>query len=257
MVKAKKVKNRQGGEPYPPLACSQSELPDWHEALRRAFVDRRVFFAAIIAANATDILVEELGRIFSSKPGLLPPTSPARYLEWALASLGLHCSCPLLQTALAIRKQAASRKRQEHRGVAANLILKEPQRRVILHGALHHWLPALPCGKEYPPRGHWVTTTPELPSIWAPWFANCEQADKRLPRRPVLLLDPNRIQFEIPAGVSCVIRDKDTNEIVFARYQNFSGHQGILNWAHDLVCRVASHRRNVRVSLFSLCFCFR
>lgn len=109
----------------------------------------------------------------------------------------------------------------------------------------------LPKGEEYPPRKHWVAASAASAKQWGRYMATAPLPDKRKTTRRLyapLVIDKSRLQFVIPADVSCIIKDADTGVVVFAVFRKFCGVLTILRWAKEIVRLANATRKSVRVS---------
>ncbi|KAJ2933999.1 hypothetical protein H1R20_g3095, partial [Candolleomyces eurysporus] len=70
--------------------------------------------------------------------------------------------------------------------------------------------------------------------------------DKRMRRKPVHLLERDKLSYSIPAELSCLIYDKKTKELTMVIIREFCGVPAILRLATEIVSRAAAVRRNVR-----------
>lgn len=139
--------------------------------------------------------------------------------------------------------------RNSKRNTAANYrVFKTARAYAQFHFTiLHLWLSALPPGKEYPPRAHWLVETQELYDLCLPFLENQKLADERRGRFPVHKVVQERMQMVIPEGVTCLIYDRDTNELVCSVVRNFSGSQPLLEWVSSVVGEGVDTRKSVRV----------
>lgn len=159
--------------------------------------------------------------------------------------------------ALSHRQLAARITRSNQRQITVPMFLyKSPSRLdAFRNSILVVYLSRLPDHKEYPPRHHWVAANARSAALWGRYFANTPLPDPRKPKRqwyPPIVIDRSRLQYVIPADVSCVIKDKDSKEVVFAVYRNFCGDPNILHFAKDTVEYACHTRKSVRVRLLFL-----
>lgn len=74
----------------------------------------------------------------------------------------------------------------------------------------------------YPPKGHFVAETQEIMNFWANHLKNSplsEPRENRGKQRPVMLLDPDQLQYIVASGESVEFYDIDTQKFVGAVYE--------------------------------------
>ena len=111
-------------------------------------------------------------------------------------------------------------------------------------------LPQCKNKEEYPPRGHDIYETAEIWKIWKEHRAATLYPDRRGGKtwKPLLELDPEKLQYTVKAGESVIIRDKKKGDIVGMVIRNFSnGNESLLDWINGIILENTGLRRNVRV----------
>lgn len=107
----------------------------------------------------------------------------------------------------------------------------------------------LDSGSIYPPVEQWVA---EDAGIWAIWDKriNVDRLpDPRTKRRPMHLLDREKLQFDLKPDQSAVFVDKE-GHLVMAVIRDFCKDERTVQWANSIVLQGVQHCRNVRVRLF-------
>ncbi|KAF5380244.1 hypothetical protein D9757_008252 [Collybiopsis confluens] len=66
--------------------------------------------------------------------------------------------------------------------------------------------------KPYPPPGHWVIESEEIKNIWKNHLQNGKQPDKRVPRRPMAMVNFSKLQENLTASRSADFVDDETGE---------------------------------------------
>ena len=217
----------------------------WGPILLAAYEADAEEYDALIVTNQAAALEIRICSVLNPAAYPLPNQSQGSFLPWAYTTFGRSPN-PRLTRALEARKALKKTERHEVRGLAHNMfIYKSPARYAILIGFAHLGVDRFAV--EYPPKNHWVASTHELFEVWESYLENYEQPDPRLPRHPLMKLDPNQLQMSIPSELSCCLYDKKTNELVFIVIRKFANHRAILDWAMQIVHRAAITRKSIRV----------
>jgi hypothetical protein len=102
--------------------------------------------------------------------------------------------------------------------------------------------------KRWPPKDVWLSEAPATGLLWERHFQEAKQHDKRIKRKDVLISsDGDSWQKTIKAGESVIIRDAQTRQIVLIVIRNFCGHQGVLDWANNIVETATNIKKSVRL----------
>jgi hypothetical protein len=105
----------------------------------------------------------------------------------------------------------------------------------------------------YPPKGKWICESEEIHDLWHYHLRYDPKADNRLPRHEPIVIDHSKLQRVIPADQSCIIRDKDSDDIVLIVLRDVVADMGVLDWLDDIVAEATATRRNIRVSFIRSC----
>ncbi|KAG6817223.1 hypothetical protein H0H93_007413 [Arthromyces matolae] len=97
----------------------------------------------------------------------------------------------------------------------------------------------------YPPYGTIIADTREIYNKWYPHFIHGKQADSRLKRLPLQILDVNRLQMDIEPSESVVIKDENGHLLGFV-LRNFCPDERLLQWATQVANMQIPVRRNIR-----------
>ncbi|KAF8836612.1 hypothetical protein BDN67DRAFT_983812 [Paxillus ammoniavirescens] len=185
--------------------------------------------AAGAPAGKADIFsdfIDTVGELYATKPGLAP-------LQ------------PLFSAWLAFKAakaQSGVRRRQLITCLGLSPASKDHKARLAV--VQTHFLPAL--AKPYPPEGFWWYESDVIRDAWYDHLSFGKQPDQQLKRHPLCPVDPGRLQLQIPAGESAIIRDAETEEVVMVVMQNFCEDADVLSWVDGKVRKVVGHKRSVR-----------
>lgn len=106
-----------------------------------------------------------------------------------------------------------------------------------------------PRASQYPPHNHWVYEREETGNQWRMHLAVGKMKDKRNRRCPLHLLDPRKLQLDIPASESAIFVDSTTGKLVGLVLRNFSGGNAqVLEWATGVALEATEWQKSVRVS---------
>ncbi|KAG6836217.1 hypothetical protein H0H93_010134 [Arthromyces matolae] len=106
--------------------------------------------------------------------------------------------------------------------------------------------------RSYPPYGTIIANNKEIFDQWYPHFASGKQADTRMKRLPLKLLDSKRLRVDLKPHESALFVD-EKGKLVGVVLRNFCPNQALLDWAIDEAKKQIPLRRNIRV-LYSLRF---
>jgi hypothetical protein len=176
------------------------------------------------------------------------------FLSHCYNSLAGGKASPGLSKALSDRRKGKYEHRKEHRAfleevgitlewmVNVNVFLWENPSRVKAIT-----LPKL--RKPFPSPRTWICETPEIYSLWNKFIKSGGLvSDKRLKQGIPRLVREEDMTLVIDENTSCIVRDKDTNEIVLLVLRDFCANMDLLDWVDEVIREVVSTRRNVRVS---------
>ena len=107
----------------------------------------------------------------------------------------------------------------------------------------------------YPPLGAYVAESQEEADMWNAHLLSSNPPDKRVPRRPAVLLDPSRLQRTIGADESCAIYEKGAGKLIGCVICNFCPRPGVTTWVADVIERATNLKFSVRVGC-ACCWCF-
>ncbi|KAJ3507051.1 hypothetical protein NMY22_g17053 [Coprinellus aureogranulatus] len=226
--------------------CPTSKIPSWKRILATDFQRRSSAYLQAIAADTTEFQ-DLLDAVFSSRESLLPPTEPNGFAPFALDVLrGLQI--PAVSSAIFERQVFQRKARFERRDIERNIFLfMAPEARVFLLVVADIFVERLPSGEEYPPRGHHIASTRRMARKWETKFSSGKQADRRLPRRPIHILQSDRLALSIPEDLSCRLYDRETRELVLVVIRRFCNHSALLTWVSRVVQSALKSRRSVRM----------
>ncbi|PUU76537.1 hypothetical protein B9Z19DRAFT_990265 [Tuber borchii] len=102
---------------------------------------------------------------------------------------------------------------------------------------------------QYPPHHHWIYEQEDIGNQWRSHLVDGKMKDKRNPRYPLHLLDPQKLQLDIPANESAIIIDSTTGVLVGLVLRNFSGgNREVLEWATGVALEATEWQKSVRVN---------
>lgn len=104
---------------------------------------------------------------------------------------------------------------------------------------------------QYPPHGHHIYESPEIGNEWRAELMEGKMTDKRQKRHPMHLLEPQKLQLDIPQDQDAVLIDKDTGRLIGYVIRNFGSDTRLLTWAKEIALRATDWQVSVRVCLFS------
>lgn len=160
-----------------------------------------------------------------------------------------------LNTALSNRRKAQYSYRNGRRNfLASEKITREWKNKAgdfILNDIPSYSLPKLK--KAFPPRGVWPCDSEDILDIWDEHIRFGKQHDKRLKRRPPMVIDEDALELVIPADKSCVIIDSKTKEIVLIVLRNFVATKSVREWMSEVITVATDTRKTIRVSVCNSC----
>lgn len=205
--------------------------------------------------TATAALGSHIRCLLAAHPHLPPPTRESDYISWALTvatgnGSALSPTAPsIVIHAIGIRKRDASHRRQGWRRLAASVHLyKSPAYLGAFAATLAVlWVDPLPASAPYPPPRYWIAESQETFATWDRYFDNAPLADKRKKRQPIHLLAEEKLQLVIPAGLSCLLRDRKSGSLFCVVIRDFCPNPDILRWARRSISAAVSVRKSSRV----------
>jgi hypothetical protein len=239
--------------PPRPTKCSEAQRRRWSKIFEAALRQNASSFANLIESPnpfAEMALRNTIQSTVSEHPHLPPPAPAYEYTSWLLKLIPHMPSLPAcIHDSLEERKARKASFTKDRKAAAANYrVFKTCRAYAQFHFlVLHLWLSALPAGKEYPPRAHWLVETQELYDMCVPYLEHQKLADERRGRFPVHCVVEGNMQMVIPEGVSCLIYDRETNALVCSVVRNFSRSQSLLNWVSSVVGEGVDTRKSVQV----------
>jgi hypothetical protein len=111
----------------------------------------------------------------------------------------------------------------------------------------------LPASRAYPPDGKFVSLSQEMSAAWKSPLEKANEADKSRPPPHIHVLQRRYLRLSIPAGLSCVVYDEGTGELILVAVRRFCGIAAILDAITLIVRRTLDLRNTLRVSSSSLC----
>jgi hypothetical protein len=152
--------------------------------------------------------------------------------------------------ALAQHTQRVSAVRLLHKEIKVKLWLSPRGNELRLHDFLSR-VPTCCIDapqKPYPDFGYWVYESASIKQHWHDYLCFGAQADSRLPRRPLLELDPACLAFDIGAKQSIIFKDKVSGEIILIVLRNFCRDARVLQWVDEVIKEYVELTKSVRVS---------
>ncbi|KAF8424318.1 hypothetical protein EV426DRAFT_599443 [Tirmania nivea] len=99
----------------------------------------------------------------------------------------------------------------------------------------------------YPPMGYWVAESPSIFEEWKEYLKTYKLADRRHARFPTTCLNTSKLQLDVSATESVIIRDADSNDLVGVAIRNFGNDEGLLKWATGILDRSTVVAKSVRL----------
>ncbi|KAG6836575.1 hypothetical protein H0H93_006531 [Arthromyces matolae] len=99
--------------------------------------------------------------------------------------------------------------------------------------------------KGYPPYGTIIADTTTIYNLWYPHFVFGKQADSRLKRLPLDVLDKCQLQLDIGPHESVLLKD-DRGQLLAFVIRNFCPDRSLLDWATAEANKQIPLRRNIR-----------
>ena len=99
----------------------------------------------------------------------------------------------------------------------------------------------------YPPLKHWMYESDKIKKKWKKQLTSGRRPDTRKPYLPMLKVDPNLLEHDIPPHESRKFRGTDGN-LVATAYRHFCPNEAVLPTIDNTIQENVAHRRNVRVS---------
>lgn len=102
--------------------------------------------------------------------------------------------------------------------------------------------------KPYPPLKHWIYDSPQIAEKWEKKLQQDPQPDPRLCRRPMHLLDPSQLKFDILPHQSYVLRTPEPdNRLVGIVLRDFCPADDLLDALHDIIQLSVGARKSIRL----------
>jgi hypothetical protein len=97
----------------------------------------------------------------------------------------------------------------------------------------------------YPPLGSWVCETQQIYDLWSYHIKHAPQADKRLKRKPMMIVQPHRLTYDILPNQGGLI--KVGERIVGMVVRDFCEEPAVKSWAEGVVAEGVEKKKSVRV----------
>jgi hypothetical protein len=166
------------------------------------------------------------------------------FISWC----GNHRIGLSLQNVLAERDALKDRVFHLHRDLAKNLWLS-PQGK---EGRLRNFLAQIPMydvdalAEPYPPVSWWVAESAAIAALWRDDIRYGKQADCRIPRKNLMLLDDSKLEHEVYANRSEIYVDK--GEIILIVLRDFCKDPRVVQWVDNIIRECISVKKSIRVS---------
>ena len=106
----------------------------------------------------------------------------------------------------------------------------------------------------YPPENEWACDSKDTQDIWTAALASRRKANNTFKKvTKTNLINYQRLERVVPPNESVIVRDENTNEVVFVVIRDFVLSPGILAWLQSLVVQGCQERKNVRVCYIHAC----
>ncbi|KAF8837794.1 hypothetical protein BDN67DRAFT_908634 [Paxillus ammoniavirescens] len=102
-------------------------------------------------------------------------------------------------------------------------------------------------GAAYPPKGHWWYEVESTRNRWYNHLMFGKQPDKRKPRHLFHHVDSNKLQYQITADQSCMVRDARTKKIIAIVLRNFCPDLAVLAWVNAKVHEILAQKKSIRL----------
>ncbi|KAF8415349.1 hypothetical protein EV426DRAFT_630101 [Tirmania nivea] len=100
----------------------------------------------------------------------------------------------------------------------------------------------------YLPMRYWVAKSPGIFEEWKEYLKTYKLANRRHARFPTICSNISKLQLDVSATESVIIRDADSNDLVGVVIRNFGNDEGLLKWAIGILDRSIAVAKSVRVS---------
>ncbi|KAF8423529.1 hypothetical protein EV426DRAFT_601876 [Tirmania nivea] len=98
----------------------------------------------------------------------------------------------------------------------------------------------------YLPMRYWVAKSPGIFEEWKKYLKTYKLADRRHARFPTICSNISKLQLDVSATESVIIRDADSNDLVGVVIRNFDNDEGLLKWAIGILDRSIAVAKSVR-----------
>ncbi|KAF8446951.1 hypothetical protein BGX38DRAFT_1143056 [Terfezia claveryi] len=157
---------------------------------------------------------------------------------------GLHVKDGVIQSFFKLLSQLRQKRRTLRRnllhqtGLSLGSQTTNTSIRVIYVWKLH---------ETYPPMGYWVAESPEIFEEWEQYLKTYKLADRQHARFPTMCLNTAKLQVDIAATESVIIRDADSNDLMGVVIRNFSNDRGLVTWATEILDRSTEIAKSIRL----------
>ena len=92
----------------------------------------------------------------------------------------------------------------------------------------------------YPAVKHWMCESDSIDNKWRDYLQKDPRAqpDRRLPRLPIIRVDPAKLQLDIQINESALVYDTESGELVLLVLRNFCGDADLLSHIDDIITAV-------------------
>jgi hypothetical protein len=150
-----------------------------------------------------------------------------------------------LRDALKRRDDVVKKRKSLHKLIVHTLFLKPDKSHQGDFLAALSVVNAAALPESYPPLGYWVSETQEIYDQWVDHIKHAPQPDKRLKRKPMMIIEPHQLCHDISPDQSVKIMDGE--RLVAMVVREFCAHLPVLRWAEAVVAEGVEKKKSARV----------
>ncbi|KAF9065567.1 hypothetical protein BDP27DRAFT_1157645, partial [Rhodocollybia butyracea] len=98
----------------------------------------------------------------------------------------------------------------------------------------------------YPPPNHWIVENQAIWDLWHHQLTFARQPDARISRKPMFMLDPSQLSYDLGRDGSAIFVDADDGDMFAVVISELCHCPKILHWVNDIVLVNVVLEKNVR-----------